>query len=327
MSSRRGIRCLASDDSNAAPAALVGNGAKVHTALRTRCVKLTATPLGVQTDAMGLVYAGKRLLDGLVRPISPAAFVGAGRPPETRWVVVCAGDSITHGLVSANYVTRLQDRLGPNGYQFVNAGATGDLAWNLAQRVGAITRCTPDIVTILIGTNDAAAQIGRSWRDSYVTGQHLPRLPTVDWYFENLIGIVRQLRTESATVLLLTIPPLGEDLSSRYNAIVQQVNQRIRDVGRSEGVPVLPLHERLVAALPRGRTPAAFDGTKRLIYRAIAARFLLRRSWDAIAANHGRALLTDDLHLGDTAAGIVADVIEECLVGMAPRWSDRAVQG
>jgi lysophospholipase L1-like esterase len=249
------------------------------------------------------------------RPIGPSGYVRRGRSATTRTVVVCAGDSITHGLVSANYVTKLDDRLRGRGYAFVNAGVTSDLAWNLGQRLDEIVACQPDVVTILIGTNDAAAQIDASWRRGYVKAQHLPQDPSLPWFAEELEAIVRRLRADTtARIALLTIPPLGEDLDSRHNALVAQVNGLIDAVGTAQGVPVLLLHDRLVEALPASRPFAEFDGTKRLIYRSLFQHFVLRRSWDEIVRRHGRTLLTDDLHLGDTAAQIVARVLEDHLL-------------
>ncbi|MGY4857374.1 SGNH/GDSL hydrolase family protein [Cryobacterium sp. AP23] len=105
-----------------------------------------------------------RLGDGdmmslLQRLIRPDAFLAWGRHRQTDTVVVCAGDSITHGFMSASCLSLLQDRLGADGYEFVNAGINSDLAWNLLQRLDAIIACQLEVVTILIGTNDVAAHI------------------------------------------------------------------------------------------------------------------------------------------------------------------------
>lgn len=44
-----------------------------------------------------------------------AAFLRAGRPPQARRLVVCAGDSITRGQSSANWVDILQRRFAARG--------------------------------------------------------------------------------------------------------------------------------------------------------------------------------------------------------------------
>ena len=225
--------------------------------------------------------------------------------------MVCAGDSITNGLMSANYVSMLQHDLGWS-YEVVNAGVNGELAWNLLQRLDDIIACQPDVVTVLIGTNDAAAHVDESWRADYVKRQHLPQPPTLDWYRESLEQIVTRLRNETrATVALLEIPMLGEDLDSVHNQRVDQYNAAIHAVGARAGVPVLDVHERLVAALPDGRRSPRFDGSKRLMGAAFLQRLLFRRTYDEISERHGMALLTDHVHLNERAAAVVADAIGE----------------
>lgn len=55
--------------------------------------------------------------------------------PDTRSLVVCAGDSITHGQFSANYVGRLDRRPQPVGHQLFNGGVNGDLAFDVDKRL------------------------------------------------------------------------------------------------------------------------------------------------------------------------------------------------
>ena len=66
----------------------------------------------------------RRFLPGH-RSDTPEAFQRTGRRPDATTLVVCAGDSITQGQVSANYVNRLNDDWKQRGYQFVNAGING----------------------------------------------------------------------------------------------------------------------------------------------------------------------------------------------------------
>ncbi len=209
-----------------------------------------------------------------------------GRTPGRR-LVVCAGDSITHGLASANYVNRLAGDPALGDCDFVNAGWSGDLAWNLLQRLDPVVACRPDVVTVLIGTNDVAAHISDTWLQSYLKRQRLPERPTITWYRDALAAVVTRLRTETAARLaLLEIPILGEDLESVHNRRVREYNAVIHDVARTAGIVVLPLHGEMVSRLP-GTSPAAFDDTKGPMVRAAAQRFLLRRRWDDISRRAG----------------------------------------
>ena len=178
--------------------------------------------------------------------------------------------------------------------------------------------CRPDVVTILIGTNDVAAHIDDSWRDRYMKNQRLPQQPTLDWYGEVLERIVRRLRSETdARIALLDLPPLGEVLDSPHNEHVARYNEVVRAVAAATDVPVLPLHHRLLAAFPSGHRPPPFDPSKRLMGRALLQRLVLRRSYDRIADGYGLCLLTDNVHLDERAASIVTDLVEDFVAGGA----------
>ncbi|MHA1684448.1 MAG: SGNH/GDSL hydrolase family protein, partial [Promethearchaeota archaeon] len=90
---------------------------------------------------------------------NPVAFLKKfkARDREDLKIIACIGDSITHGNVSSNYVSMLEKNLneGSKKYEIINAGINSEWAWNVNQRLDDIIACKPDIITILIGTNDA----------------------------------------------------------------------------------------------------------------------------------------------------------------------------
>jgi len=73
---------------------------------------------------------------------------------------------------------------------FVNAGINGQLAYNLLRRLDDIVACRPDVVTILIGTNDVNATFSQAWEDTYRKEQKLPEKPTLAWYRLNVERII-----------------------------------------------------------------------------------------------------------------------------------------
>ena len=241
---------------------------------------------------------------------SPAAFLRRGRAPSTRTLVVCAGDSFTHGVMSADYLATLRGRLGSDGYEFVNAGINGNLAWNVLQRLDDVVACRPDAVTLLVGTNDVLATLGPAWEPMYRRQQHIPVTPTLAWYEENLRAIIDRLQAETgARLAILDLPPLGEDLESEINDRVRAYNAALRAVAAASGVSVLPLHDRLVDLLPDDHTPPPFEGRRNLMGSALVRRLVRRQSWDQVSDAHGLALLTDHLHLNDRGAAVLADLI------------------
>lgn len=151
----------------------------------------------------------------------------------TSRLVACLGDSITQGQVSANYVKLLERRWEPKGVRFVNAGVNGDLAFNVAQRLDPVIAQRPDVVTLLVGTNDVNSQFDDAWRARYRKEQKLPVDPTQAWYTEQVDQILRRVSSETdARVAVLTIAPLGENLDSRMNRLVDAFNAHRRGACR-----------------------------------------------------------------------------------------------
>jgi lysophospholipase L1-like esterase len=225
-------------------------------------------------------------------------------------VVVCLGDSITHGFASANYVDLLRKRPQSLGLEFVNGGVNGNLAWNVLQRLDAVIARRPDVVTLLIGTNDVNATFDDRWQDRYRREQRLPEPASLPWYRQSIAGILDRLADETgASVLTLEIPMLGEDVSSVMNQRVDEYNAALREECDARGVPCLPLHDRLVALLPPSVVSPPYLGNRAVMVRSIASHLILRRTWDEVSRRNGLTVLTDHIHLNDRAAAVVADLI------------------
>lgn len=247
-------------------------------------------------------------------PDGPAAFIARGRSDGTQRVVVCVGDSITRGAASADYVALLRaGRAGP-GTEFVNAGIDGNLAWNVRQRLDAVIACTPDAVTLLVGTNDVNATVSPHLAEHYRRNQGLPQAASLPWFRENVAGILDRLLAETrARVAVLQVPPLGEDLGSPVNARVREYNAALADVAAERGVAVLPLHERLAATIPANTRPPSYDGSEAAAVVAVLRHMVLRQGWDRVSRASGLHVLTDHIHLNDRAAAVLAGLVEEFL--------------
>jgi len=236
-------------------------------------------------------------------------FLDSARPADARQVVVCAGDSLTHGVWSANWVRLLQRDLGRRGYVVVNAGWSGFLSCSLLREIDAVIDARPDVVVVMIGTNDVMASMHDAWRRSY-DRQEPPEHPTLDTFRTWLDQIVLRLRSDtSARLALVDLPPVGEDLDGAFNVRVGLFNEVIREVAARYDVAVLPLNARLAALVEASSTAEPFDGTMKEIRSAMIQRKLLRRRWDKISARAGRVVLTDNIHLNDRAAGEVAALV------------------
>ncbi|MCU1682781.1 MAG: hypothetical protein JWQ81_3520 [Amycolatopsis sp.] len=242
------------------------------------------------------------------KPISPRRYAAH---PSGRPVLVCAGDSITQGMISANWVRQVAAAVAPT-MDTVNAGISGDLAWNLLTRLDEVIACQPAIVTVLIGTNDVAAQISAKWSDGYMKSKRLPQRPTPEWYRDNLHRIVVRLKSEtSARIALMSLPPLGDTASGRWAELIAPYNAIIHKVAAQAAAPVLPAHERIADLVATDQTPTQWDGTKKLMGAAAMRRVFLRQTWVAIARRHGFTTTTDGVHLNEPAAAQISTLVEQ----------------
>jgi acyl-CoA thioesterase-1 len=242
---------------------------------------------------------------------NPAAFLKQGRSASTKTLIVCYGDSLTHATASGDYVALLREKFGAQGYEFVNAGINGNTTHDLLKRVDTVIACKPDVVTILVGTNDVNATRGEQAAFQY----RLPYTPTLERYRQNYDNILTRLKAETnARIAIQSIPPLAEDLDSEINQRIAQYSAAIKDIAATHGVTYLPLYEALTAPLKNHTPRRTFTGGLGIVIGAAFKHYILRKTWDDISAEHGFVMLTDAIHLNNRGAALVANLIEGFLV-------------
>ncbi|NUP68515.1 MAG: SGNH/GDSL hydrolase family protein [Nonomuraea sp.] len=223
--------------------------------------------------------------------------------------LICLGDSITRGQVSVDYVAMLRDRL--PGADVINAGVNHEPSSKLLERLDDVVARDPDVVTVLIGTNDANATLSERRAQALRKRWKLPESPSPAAYAANLAAVAKRLQDETmARVALLSPPVIGEDLDSLPVRRTAEFAGIVRRVAADQGVAYLPLHERMTADL-RGTTPGTrYRPESRQAQTAAIQHFLLGRSLDAISRGRGLRLTTDTVHLNSRGAAMVADLIE-----------------
>jgi lysophospholipase L1-like esterase len=274
----------------------------------------------------------RRILAALSLALAPLGAIGyvlfrSQAPPRNaprrfrrdpnKTTVVVLGASMIHGRVSTNLVDLLAERLGPS-YQLVNAGVNGDLAYNARQRLADVLACAPDVVVVLVGSNDVMAALNAKNEARYRTMKKLPERPTLAWYRKQMRAIVTTLKAGGAEVALCSLPPLGEDLRSEVNQNVAAYGAAVAEIAREEAVTYLPVREDFEAVLraerpERGR--AFDDGVMTLMLKAMGERYLLGKSFDRVGEENGFLLLTDAVHLRPRGAELVAQRMQEFIVG------------
>ena len=68
-------------------------------------------------------------------------------------IIACIGDSLTHGNIGQSWVDYLREEF-PNDI-FLNEGINANTTWQVLQRLEPIFECKPDLIILMIGTNDA----------------------------------------------------------------------------------------------------------------------------------------------------------------------------
>ena len=246
----------------------------------------------------------------------PASTAHNEASPFTR-TVVCLGDSITRGQVSASYIDVLDEKMGQDGFHFVNGGVNNDLAYNILKRLDDFIELKPQFVTLLVGTNDILAQHTPYKGLGLRILKRLPQKADFGWYCANLREIIRRIKLwTQAKIGLLSIPVIGEDLSSPAIEMVKMFNTAVYQIAMQEKISYLPVFERQVEYLkatrtkPEGRAYAHF---MLMTGELVAERGLLHVDYDTFSRRRGYHLVTDGVHFNQQGARLIAEEIENWL--------------
>jgi lysophospholipase L1-like esterase len=276
--------------------------------------------------------------------------VGRNRP-----VLLCLGDSLTHGKCSASFTHRIPKvvctKLGipmPRP-TIINTAATANSVLNTADSTfvdpiwvvnagqNSITSYTvleerldmilqscsqPDFVLLMIGTNDARALLYPSWARDVIRVNRLPQVPSLTNFANNLRGILDKLEQHSPTtqIAIATLPPMGENLQTRANSLIQEMNEVITSVvaEHPQRCTVLPVFARLVDAIERqshGRSvPIRAWLPVCIVQNLLYQNLYPAVNWNRLSKPLGHVVLSDGLHLNETGAKLVADVVAEWLL-------------
>jgi len=251
---------------------------------------------------------------GCGMPPPTAELIGdalANNPPvDDDMVFVAVGDSITRGTIGHSWINDVAVGLGPE-WTVINAGVNGALSYGVNRRLDEVADCRPDVVSVLIGTNDIMADVDPVLSDRAVANYDLPAPPSLSSYREQLEDTVDALRsTTDAEVLLLSMPAVGENpaddvwpLTTRYAGVVAEV----ADV---YGVHYAPLFEDMrdaLEVLPARETPAL--STWRGLMEEGDVLHEQGLSWSDIGDRSGFHLHSDHLHLDEDGARMVTRLV------------------
>ncbi|CAB9506966.1 GDSL-like Lipase/Acylhydrolase [Seminavis robusta] len=270
-------------------------------------------------------------------PNNPAHFLKRFRelsPP--RPVLVCLGDSLTHGRVSDNWTVKIPPRVAakmkfdqpaPGDFQdpvwVVNAAQNSITSWTvMRERLQSALACYPDYIIVMIGTNDVLSIYSpMACRDKVKTFL-LPEAPTMAGFRRNMTEIVDFLTKASpkTEVGLCTLPPFGENLGSEGNKLVKEANEIVHsivDSHTSDKVSVLEIGERLQSQIVQRNDGGkkAMEPMMMMPLQAVQAPLhsLLGASWNSMTFMSSGCILHDTLHINEDGGDVIADVVTEWL--------------
>ena len=229
--------------------------------------------------------------------------------------ILCAGDSNTRGQYGVSYVQMLAQRLGGQDITVTGAGVNGDCSHNLLQRLQPIIAQRPDVVTVLIGSNDAWCTLSAGNARKMMKRKNLPAPPTLSRYRENLTAIVARLGADTKARIALVSPPvLGQDIGSPAAQASKEFSEVVKTTAAEHGLAYLPLHERQSEYLQSsGAEVLPFPDGLAERYTSVLQHYLLRRPYDGIARRRRLALTSDFVHQNSRGAAMIADLIEDFL--------------
>ena len=254
--------------------------------------------------AAGAAYVSRMVQGRPTGDIGVFLTSGVDHPND---VIVFVGDSLVRGRAGGGFVDLVRQHF-PD-FEVVNAGVNGELAQQTCHRVDDIIACEPATVLVLIGTNDAETVLFPETAAARKTASLEHPVSLTD-YEAALTTLVENLQSGSDTkVVLMSLPPLGQDLADDANSLIRDFNGVIRSVALNYDCAFIDLYASLAAALEAAGVantkPISANWKPRM--RSLTQHFVVGKSYEMIAEREGLLLSPDYVNLNATGAQIVAD--------------------
>ncbi|MCX8125147.1 MAG: SGNH/GDSL hydrolase family protein [Spirochaetes bacterium] len=250
-------------------------------------------------------------------PANNAEAIRQATVPKDKKIVVCFGDSLTHATVSFDYVGFLAKDPDLQNFVFINEGINSRLVYNLLEVVDSVVALQPQFVFILIGTNDLKGSLNDKEYQRYKKLWNLPQKPTKEWFVENYKKLVSILKTKTnAKLVLISLPPLGENIDSLPFKLTIEYSAEIRDIAKKEKLMYIGLNEILTRDLIQAgkRDIAPYTTDIWFMYSAILQHYIFGKDWDDISKARGLTYMTDNIHLNGKGGRILAAAIKDVLI-------------
>jgi lysophospholipase L1-like esterase len=229
--------------------------------------------------------------------------------------LVCLGDSITAGQVSADWVSELRRRLGPH-WEIVNAGTDGATSGDLLKRLREVNDLRPNFVIVQVGSNDALGASFPWWIRSLAQRRFPPRETAwADELEANVCQVVAGLQCPPRSVAVVSPPPFGERLDTPANEDVRRACAALLRSAEQTGATYLPFGELLASRIAQGHSHVALTLNVRWMLRTFYRVAVRREPPDRLSQRYGYRLLADGLHLNSVAGSLLANLVYDFVTG------------
>lgn len=235
---------------------------------------------------------------------------------EKEHLVVGLGASIMCGQISSNFIDVLKERMGNEGYRFINQGVAGFEAYNVLMNLDQTISLKPDYIVILVGTNDVTATLSPAIARLARLTKKLPQPHSAQFFRDNMLQIVKTLKEKtSAGIGLISLPVLGEDLESLPNQRIREYNALLKEIAVQEQASYLPVNEHQEEYLKKNQNGPgrAFESGIGSSVMLLVRHYIFKQSLDVISGMNGYELVTDGIHMNSQGAAFIADEIEKFL--------------
>ena len=233
---------------------------------------------------------------------------------QNKKIIACIGDSLTHGNIGQSWVDYLREEF-PNDV-FLNEGINGNTAWQVLQRLDPILQCKPDLIILMIGTNDALGSFDKDSGLRYKKNNNLPEVPSLGKYKEELSMLIDKISNQS-NVAICTLPPIGENIDSKVNKHIKKFNDYIELIATQKKISLLKVSDALWLDIKSRTYSLKFEYNPktipllRRIFGGIFHHYLFKKTWNDIAKAKGQWILFDQIHLNERGAKVVYKLVQK----------------
>jgi lysophospholipase L1-like esterase len=231
---------------------------------------------------------------------------------KTKKTVLFLGDSLTHGRVSYDYVSQIKKNPRFKDFNIINEGINSRLTNQILEILDDVEKIDPDLIFILIGTNDLKASLNETEYKRYQSLWSLTDPINQTSFINNLSNIVEKLKTKTkGKIVLISIPMLGEN--SKSNPYIQSkiFANSIKQISFDRKANYLPLFESLESELIRSENTKTIEYSQNQwnMYWTILKYYSTTKTWNDLSEDNGYYLLTDGIHLNERSGKILENMI------------------